>query len=134
MAGRLLLVLIPLLLVTGCGVPGSADDDCGDAVVEQLGGLFAEWTDAFDLATTTSRIAMGDRVADLQRIRREVQAQEWPECAEAAHGFLVAAMDNSIEGFQLFMSNKPQGEIDKKFEKATRAINNFTEELEAMRS
>src|SRR5688572_13379276 len=55
--------------------------------------LMDEWTDAYAIAGSASRIALAAPLASLQAIRRDTAAAEVPECAAKAAGLIAEAMD-----------------------------------------
>jgi len=48
-------------------------------------------------------MSLPPRVAELQNIRRKVQSQKWPECAQIAQAELLKAMDSTIDGYITFL-------------------------------
>ncbi len=82
----------------------------GRRVFDALNAHAREWDDAIKLANSTPRMQLAPQIQNLQRIRRDVQAQEWPACGQAAQGLLVALMDAQIEGFIAFLAQRPPEE------------------------
>src|SRR5579871_1408916 len=80
----------------------------GKTVSDQLAQFATEWDDALKLAASTSRIALASPVSQLQRIRRDVQAQTWPDCATKAKELLVASMSATVDGYLAFMAQQPE--------------------------
>ena len=76
--------------------------------IQQLTGIVFRWEDAVELASNTQRIALTDRVADLQAIRREARQLEEPLCSErlAAKPKLLEMMDHGIDLFTAFMADR----------------------------
>lgn len=64
-----------------------------------------KWRDELKLADSTSRMALPDRIATLQEIRRELSDQKWPDCAAKAKESLTKSMDSMIEGFITFLDS-----------------------------
>jgi hypothetical protein len=114
---RALLVLLGLLALAACGAPFAGDAPptavpiCstrdGKKVYDLVKQYAQEWDDADKLAQSTSRLTLSPQVAVLQRIRRDVQAQEYPPCGQKAQSKLVETMDYTIEGYLEFLAEKP---------------------------
>jgi hypothetical protein len=68
-----------------------------------------KWRDELKLADSTSRMALPDRIATLQEIRRELSDQKWPDCAAKAKESLTKSMDSMIEGFITFLDSDNSG-------------------------
>src|SRR5215207_3493981 len=75
----------------------------GKRVTDILSRYAQEWDDTVRLAGSTPRINLAGPVGQLQKTRRDVQAQEWPECGRRAQGVLIRAMDAKIDAFTAFM-------------------------------
>ena len=84
----------------------------GRWVVDVLSHYAREWDDTIKLADRVPRIQLATPVGQLQRIRREVQAQTWPACGQQSQRLLVEAMDAHIQGFLSFMGNQPGYEAE----------------------
>ena len=107
----------------------------GEKVYGLLYDYLYQWEDESKLANQTGRISLSPRIAELQRIRREVDQEEWPECAKDAKTILVAGMDYSIDGFIAFLQSSGSEEIDKLvtgvyFTNAENRFDAFKEEIE----
>lgn len=96
--------------------------DCRDEILaykkETLFPILDEWQDAYDLASSSSRIALGPPVAMLQEINRRLKRIEPSKCALTKHLFFIQATDIVIDGFLAFMANKPDSEVQAHFETA----------------
>lgn len=106
--------------------------DCRDEILaykqETLFPILDEWQDAYDLASSSSRIALGPPVAMLQEINRRLKRIEPSKCALSTHIFFIQATDTVIDGFLAFMANKPDSEVQAHFETAAILLNILTEE------
>jgi hypothetical protein len=96
----------PRVVVSPTPFPQCQTSD-GRRVADRLQQYATEWDDALKLADSTSRASLAGPVSELQRIRRDVQAQQWPDCATIAKGLLVGSMDATIDGFLGFMRQDP---------------------------
>ncbi len=74
--------------------------------IAALDPLISEWSDAYQVAKSTSRIALGPAVANLQDIRRQIDGLDVPECAELAQGRFIQSADATINGFLAFMEDE----------------------------
>jgi hypothetical protein len=86
--------------------------------VEELNDILAQWNDAMQVAASTQRIALSDRIVDLQNIRRDARQLEEPLCGEklAVREKLVVMMDGGIQMFSEFMANRDRSsEIERAF-------------------
>ncbi len=99
----------------------------GRRVVDVLRQYAREWDDTIKLADTVPRIQLATPVGQLQRIRGEVQAQEWPACGQYGQRLLVEAMDAHIQGFLSFMGNRPGYEAE--ISRAEELLEQFHREL-----
>lgn len=91
-----------------------------------LSSILGRWQDAIDVANSTSRISLSGPVGELQAIRREVDEQDVPSCANPAKIALVASMDHLIEAFLLFMQEEPDSRINQEFDQSATAMDNFS--------
>lgn len=71
-----------------------------------LDSLLARWSDAAQVASTTSRIALSGPVATMQSLRREAEQLKVSPCMDLAKAHLVASMGDAIEAFLVFMRNE----------------------------
>jgi hypothetical protein len=90
----------------------------GRAVLEVLSPYVSEMRDELRVANRTARIALGQRIADLQETRRAVQRERWPPCAGQAATYLVRAMDTMIDGYLAFQSGASAASVGPKFREA----------------
>lgn len=75
------------------------------AYAEAMSDIQAEWDDTFDIAASTSRIALAGPVADLQNIRREANKLTPPVCIADSHESYLDGMDAFIELLLDFMAD-----------------------------
>lgn len=115
----------PTVVPSPTPVPPCSTRD-GRLVYDALHGHAREWDDALKLAHSTPRMQLAPQIQHLQRIRRDVQAQEWPGCALGAQRLLVMLMDAQIEGFIAFLAQRPPEEH---FARATALTAQFQAEL-----
>ena len=136
-----LVLTLSALLVSGCGVAGVGSDDADDGscstsegarVYDELRDIGQRWDDEVQLANSTGRMALADRVAELQDIRRETQNQDWPECAEDAQSALVDVMDAAIDAFLAFLGGEDDTFVQRKFDLYNDLQEDFGAELEAI--
>lgn len=72
---------------------------------ETMSGIQEEWEDTFEVAISTSRIALDGPVGDLQSIRREARNVTPPDCMADAHQRYLEGMDTFINFFLEFMAD-----------------------------
>jgi len=105
----------------------------GELVFDALNSTWDEFYDEITLADSTPRMQLAPRIAELQRIRREVEDQEWPDCGVMAQSFLVSAMEETINGFIAFLAQKADSVIEGHFDRSGNHFKFFTSELEKIR-
>jgi len=137
-----LLAVVVVILVILCaylflpGGPLSADAQCAQKVgewEEHLKPQLEEWYDLFNLASSTSRIALSPVVREMQSVRREVAAAEAPECAREAKLHLLSMMESTIDAFTLFMEQESDSAIATKMEDAAQAASRYRREVESLK-
>lgn len=127
---------IVVLLMTACGQDDFplVDSDCDtEQVARNLEEIAERWDDAFDVASSTSRIAMAGPISDMQTIRRETRNQVWPECAQKAQQELVGWMDESIDAFTAFMAQEDDDTVKRHIERGQRHRDRFISALNDLR-
>ena len=128
-------LLMVFLLLTACDVSttGSSESGCslsdGRRAFDALNSVAQEWDDAVKLAGQTTRITIAPQIASLQGIRRTVQQQNWPSCAQPVQQSFIAYMDEMINGYLAFMGNAPEAEYQGHFDKAHQLLSTFREEM-----
>ena len=70
----------------------------GKAVPTVLSQYAREWQDALSLAISVPGGQLAAPISQLQRTRRDVEAQTWPACAQNAQRLLVEAMNAHLDG------------------------------------
>lgn len=76
-----------------------------DRAVASLKDIHARFTDTKRIAEATSRIALSGPVASLQALSREAKALDLPPCLADARTSLALAIDQSVDGSLMFMTN-----------------------------
>lgn len=95
--------------------------------------LLQRWDDAADIAGSTGRINLSGPVGDLQAIRREAGRLDIPFCAEEAHEHLLRSMELYIDAFLAFMAQDPDSIVDRRFEDANEALDEWGEAVDDLR-
>jgi len=75
------------------------------AYIEQINEINEEWEDAFEVAASTSRIALSGPVGELQAIQREASDLEPPDCLADDHEGYLVGMETFIGLFLGFMAD-----------------------------
>lgn len=125
----LLLILSAVLLACGPATPGPCDKDKVQAAAKQLLDIVNKWHDAYQLASSASRISLAAPVQSLQAIKRDTESLDVPKCLTAARGYLSDHMNASITGFLDFMAQKSDGTVQSDFDKASAALSEYTDEM-----
>jgi hypothetical protein len=106
----------------GGRMTGNATRDCQADMehyrIDTLSPLLTEWKDAFDLAAGSPKITLPTQIANLQAIRRKANDADAEGCAAVTHLLVISAMDNSIDGFMAFLADKPNSEVERRFNAA----------------
>jgi len=123
-----LTVLIVLIMLFGgaCGaqevVLVEQDIDikkCTQAeYIEATADIEAEWLDAVELANSTSRMNLPDRISEMQSILRDYKRVEVAECYQGIHDSFILSYETMIEGFMMFMSQESDNKVSATFEAA----------------
>ena len=108
---------------------------CGVNRVKESGLALADqfdaYHDAYDIAASTSRIALAGPVLQLQQVKRDTELIAVPACMEGAKNELVLTIDTSIEAFLAFMSQDDVG-VDFYMDQSTSHLAEFRTQLEAV--
>jgi hypothetical protein len=62
------------------------------------------WDDANQLAGASTRVSLNGPVATLQSVRRDAQAEPWPDCATNTALLMDQAMKTEIDAYVTWMS------------------------------
>ncbi|MCK5611128.1 hypothetical protein KAR91_55155 [Candidatus Pacearchaeota archaeon] len=89
--------VILILAITGCSPRQNYKD--------QVEGVVLKWEDALKIASSTSKIALSEPVANLQKIKREAEKIQVRGKNKDCHDYLLAHMDLSIDTFLAFMKH-----------------------------
>ena len=101
----------------------------GRKVYDVLQDYAREWDETLRRATGTPGLGLPGHLAQLQRIYRDVQAQDWPACGRAAQGALVAAMDAAVQAVTLLLSGESTERVQGQLAEAQRLMQSFFDEL-----
>lgn len=90
------------------GIAGSPE--CSQYTEDAL-ALIQEWVDTFEVAESTARINLSDRIVELQEIKRRASVLEEPICAAelGIQNKINRLMDAGIEELTDFMAERPSG-------------------------
>jgi len=107
--GWILILLVSAFILTSCSSALDKEiDECREQFppyAEQMTEIIEEWDDAFDIAASTSRIALSGPVGELQAIRREAGRVDPPVCVVDVHDYYLEGMDTFIGFFLGFMAD-----------------------------
>lgn len=133
---RMLLVLFVCLAFVGCNESSTANEPesesepepCrvdGQPVISTILEYAETWDDALGIAQNASRIALSGPISDLQEVRRDFRAEEWPACAKPLTDPLTNYMDATIEALLMFMGNEDDNDVQMKMNESTRYFRQF---------
>lgn len=106
----------------------------GQRVYDLLDQVSSRWDDEQKLADNTSRINLPARISELQAIKRDVEDQDWPTCAEEAKNKLLEGMNYTIDGFITFLdSDNPESLATSKIILGESSFTMFQVELERLK-
>ncbi len=118
---KFIIVLIALAVVLLLVVPGVFawyyfEGPCGVNPVKeaanQLQAKAEEFSDAFNIAVSTSRISLAGPISDMQAIKRDADDIQVPACMEKARALTVEGMDHSISGMIAFMGQENDATVE----------------------
>lgn len=87
--------------------------------------ILKRFGDEHAIAQSTSRIALGPRVASMQALRREMEALKASPCIAIGHVLAVDAMNQVIRGYLAFMERSPESVAAGHFAAGTKSINQY---------
>ncbi|ENU87730.1 hypothetical protein F972_02996 [Acinetobacter sp. CIP 102529] len=99
-------VLICSTLLIGCKNQQEVEVEAKDKGVEELNNIENRWVDTYDLASSTSRIALATPVSQLQEVKRDLLTTEVSECLKPAKEALSSYMNMHIKNFLNFMADQ----------------------------
>jgi len=129
----MLVLLGVLFALPGCGMPFASCSSQSEAFLADVQTVAREWDDATKLAGQTPRMSLATQIQTLQAIRRKAQDLKPPECATKVQTELIASMDNTINGFLDFLAQKPESEVNTKFENASSHLKAFGDAIAEIR-
>jgi hypothetical protein len=91
-----------LVAITSC-------DQLGQSDIKELARIEQRWSDGVDVASATGRIALSPQVANLQSVRRDLEALEVSACLKPAKVSYVNHMNYVISSFLRFMREDKAG-------------------------
>ena len=101
----------------------------GRKVYDVLQDYARAWDETLRRATGTPGLGLPGQLAQLQRIYRDVQGQDWPACGRAAQGALVAAMDAAVQAVTLLLGGESTERVQGQLSEAERLTQRFVDEL-----
>ena len=71
-----------------------------------LADTVKRWDDAVTLASSTPRMSLPERIADLQKIKQDTEGLMVSLCLSTPKSILLRSMGPTIDGFLIFLHNK----------------------------
>ncbi len=125
--GVLALLLLPIVL-SGCGEDGCNQDEVAE-FLDTFERNEERWYNALRLAENTARIALSDRIADLQDITDDLRDIEAPECTQEFSQAVLTYRELTIEYLIDFMSDEPESRQARSYSAALEAELVVVEEM-----
>lgn len=127
-------LVVILLLLTSCGVPGLAEPTptCQQQAAPALAEIQSAaraWDDANALAGQTPRSSLAAQIETLQAVRRKVEDIAVPDCAAAVKRALVESMEATITGYIAFLGQKADSTVQASFKTANEKMALFGQEV-----
>ena len=125
-----LVMLVVSVLFVGC-------NPSRQPVIDYLtaaGDLLGEWSDTFNRAASTGRIALSPVIGDLQRVMRTYESLDPPEECVKLHTNVISSMDSAVDGFLAFMSQEDESVVTRHFDRSTEALERATSQLSGLRA
>jgi len=95
------------------------EPDDAKATLDKINPIAVEFSDAFDRAGASSRIALDGPISSMQEARREVEQVKLPRCGEALRRVLHDGYQAAIDAFIAFQS---QRDASARFEDASELL------------
>lgn len=114
------------------GLPGTLPPSCAEEArpfLQEVAVIHSQWSDASALAGQTPRMSLPPQIAQLQQLRRDLDALNAPACAADAQIFLSASMGRAIDGYLGFLSQSDQSDVDQAFREASAGLKLFESSL-----
>jgi len=109
---------------------------CGVNRVEQATDTLREqyrvYDDAYQIASTTSQIALAGPVAEMQKIERDTEKIEVPACVEPAKRELIATIETSVNSFLSFMADESDAVVLAHADESRTHFMNYIDEMIAV--
>jgi len=124
------LVTMVCIVLISCGQDSSAL--CAsqtESYIRDIDPLVDEFLDTWQVAESTSRIALSPLVRDMQRAHRELQDVAPPECAEDGSNRLILGVGSIIDGFIAFMGEEDDAAVSRKVERGADLMDSGMSEL-----
>ncbi|WP_036489553.1 hypothetical protein [Myxosarcina sp. GI1] len=94
-----------------------------------------KWQDVLELSYSTSRMNLPPMIKELQAIKRDLEAENWSDCARPALDHLSFSMDLTIKGFITFLDpDNPESMSTWRLESAATNMGFFEEEYETLQN
>jgi hypothetical protein len=101
-----LLFLVSLIMLVACA------PKCDVIGYEQSAQpLISRWTDAVNLAKSTSRTDLAPQIQSMQAIKQDASDMKVATCVYTAHNLLISSMDSEIQGFIAFIGQQPDSVV-----------------------
>lgn len=102
------------------------------AYSDRIAPKLQEFNDAYQLASSTPRISLGDRIQELQRIRRSIADVSAPDCARQASNLVLSGLDNIINGFIDFLALAGEATVQRETDQGILELGNGLDQLSAL--
>jgi len=134
------MLFLVALLVVGAGAFGwyYLYGPCGTQQVARAGATFQpiidDFSDAVDLANSTARGSLPDRISQLQDIKSQAGEAQVPACMNTSKTLLVKSMEATIDGFIAFMAEQDDSTVSSFFSSANNYLTDATNEMERVQA
>jgi len=108
----LILVALLSLLLISCTDP--CESEGAQDYIKSFTITFEEFKDIFDLAESTSRIALSPVISDMQEVKRDLNGLELPEnCGKYGdmQEYSVETMEKAIDAFMKFAQQEDDARV-----------------------
>lgn len=106
---RYLIPFLVLVLIFGfISCTNNRDEEAKD-YIRSFKLIFEEFKDTYDLAGSTSRIALSPIISDMQRLKRDLYGLELPEKCDEYNGmqnYCVESMEDAIVAYMKFQQQE----------------------------
>jgi hypothetical protein len=126
----LIVILMGISLLSIPALSGCAPAPCDvDKYIQTVTPDLTKWGNAVELAKSSPRVVLTQRIEELQKIRDDVAGLKVQSCLTEEHRLLLQAMDDEIKGLTSFLRQEPAATVDAYFESSDANLQKWKDAL-----